>query len=526
MTVSDLAPGAVTVATAAPGRPRSSDLMRVLTEIESTVPVADWMVAGIPIWPLLRVRWFFGEWARQYGTAGSAARSWSGGRIVPVLRGAADAARARRNDATANDDQAASRDLIFLSDGLSFARLGEHWVERFCDPLIRAAARQGASSALWTPQHRYHVPRATPSAFVQPAIDRANLAGMVQSRLAGREAKRLPDRARAAALLRARGLDDAALSLSRIASDGCRLLAVSTLFERRLAAVRPRLAFVVGYYSLEAMAFVHACRRLVIPVVDIQHGVQGEFHPGYAAWPALQRGRLHALVPDRFWVWSDWEGGIVDAWAAGSGHAAIVGGNPWLDVWRGDADWPGAREALSAAARLRERAGGRPVVLVTLQFGLGPEEQLEPLRRLIVRASERYAFWVRLHPVMASRRGEVRTALGAAGAFELDAASDLPLHALLPVCDVHLTHSSSTVIEAEQFAVPSVITSAYGGELFTPSVHARAAVVETGDAAAVDAALGRLLRERADTALPPSRTDAALAALLAYARRHPHRSDS
>jgi len=89
-----------------------------------------------------------------------------------------------------------------------------------------------------------------------------------------------------------------------------------------------------------------------------------------------------------------------------------------------------------------------------------------------------------------------------------------------------VTHSSSTVIEAAQCAVPSLITSAYGAELFTPIVDAGAAVVEIGDDDVIDAALERLLCRRAEAAAPPSQTDAALAALLAVASRdrHPKRA--
>ena len=46
---------------------RSSDLMQALAEIEGTVPVDEWTVGGIAIWPLLRIRWFFAEWARERG---------------------------------------------------------------------------------------------------------------------------------------------------------------------------------------------------------------------------------------------------------------------------------------------------------------------------------------------------------------------------------------------------------------------------------------------------------------------------
>jgi len=500
---------------AAPRKPRSSDLMRVIAEIESTFPVDAWSVDGIELWPLLRIRWFFAEWARLYPGGAATSSPSPGGRMRAFLHGAGEASRARRNDAAGNDSPTARRDVVFLSDGLSFARLGESWVERFCDPLIRAAKRHGATSALWTPGHAYHVPRLTPSVFVQAAIDRANVSGVVHSRFAAGAAKRLPERARVCEHVRSRGFADAAFSPSAIASDACRLRTVSAEFGRRLDATRPRLAFVVSYYSLEAMAFVHACRLRGIPVVDIQHGVQGEFHPGYAALPS---GAAHALLPDRFWVWSEWERSIIDKWASGSGHAAVIGGNPWLDLWRGDAEWPGTREAIAAGARLREHAGSRPVVLVTLQFGLS-DEHLEPLRRLIARAGDRLSFWPRLHPLMMVRREEIRAALAGAGAVELDAASDLPLHALLPLCDVHMTHSSSTVIEAAQCAVPSLITSDYGAEFFTTIVESGGAVVETGDTAAVEAAIFRLLRGRARLPFTPSQTDATMASLLAATSR-------
>jgi hypothetical protein len=493
---------------------RSSDLMAVLAEIESRFAVADWRVAGIALWPLLRLRWFFAEWSRHYATSGFRVRTSE--RVWSMMRGALASLHAHHDEHPSDDYASRGQDLVFLSDGLSFAKLGDRWIERFCDPLIAAAARQGATSALWTPLHVYHRPRRTRSTFVQPAVDVANVVGAARARLSRVDAH-LPDHAAMVDFLAAAGFGTATLSASKIVSDSCRVRSVRASYARRLARVKPRLAFVVSYYSLEGMAFTLACRDAGALVVDIQHGVQGPVHPAYAAWPRPPAGGSHEMLPDLFWVWSEAERDVIERWAAGTKHSAIVGDNPWLDVWRSGYEWPGVRAAVSAAEALRRRSAGRPTVLVTLQFGLDDREQLDPLRELIAEAGNRFTFWVRLHPVMLSERETVRAKLGGAGDYELDVPSDLPLHALIPLIDAHLTHSSSTAIEAAQFGVPSVITTSYGAELLDALLASGIAVRESGPAPLVAAALNRLIatQRSRSTPLHARRSEQALAELLA-----------
>ena len=103
-------------------------------------------------------------------------------------------------------------------------------------------------------------------------------------------------------------------------------------------------------------------------------------------------------------------------------------------------------------------------------------------------------FWVRLHPMMLNEREAVRAALGDAARFVLDEPTDLPLHALFPLVEVHLTHSSSTVIEAAQSGIRSVISSAWGAELYSEYTRSGFAEVADGDADQVLDALLRLTR--------------------------------
>ncbi|MBS0366249.1 MAG: hypothetical protein JSR67_10555 [Proteobacteria bacterium] len=509
---------ATVVGTVVSGPPRSSDLMRALAEVESRFPTHEWRVAGVAVWPLVRLRWFFREWAAGYASSAQQEASATGAAryAKQALAGAAAAAKARWRDPRAIDWGRDRRDLVYLSDGLSFTKLGGRWVERFCDPLIAAAKRAGLSSSLWTPLHLYHVPRYTPSRLLQCGIDRASMAGALHARRAAADSASLPAQNEVVNWMAAAGFGVESLRAAQIISDGWRVRMVANLHRRRLRRLRPRMAFIVSFYSVEGMAFVLACRECGIPVMDIQHGVQGEMHPAYAAWPR-PRGDRHELLPDRFWVWSDWEADVIGSWSGGTGHSPFVGGNPWSDLWRSDSRWQGVTEAMARARALKDKAGRRSVVLITLQYGLSASEQLEGVAGLLRSRGEKMAFWVRLHPAMLERREEIRSYLGSAGPCELDECSDLPLQALLPHVDVHVTHSSSTVIDAAQFGVPSVITTIYGAEVHGRILSTGFVQVETGGTPELEATLIRLAAggRRPIIAAPPA--DAALARLLADA---------
>jgi hypothetical protein len=147
-----------------------------------------------------------------------------------------------------------------------------------------------------------------------------------------------------------------------------------------------------------------------------------------------------------------------------------------------------------------ERAAGRPAVLITLQWGLHPREQLEPTQRLIAAGQGRFTFWVRLHPSMLERRQEVRALLENSGVYELDEPTDLPLPLLLSRSAVHVTHSSSVAVEAAQLGVRTVVTSQLGTELYARLVEAGWVHEEAGEPAQVLALMERLAAGRGSVA--------------------------
>ncbi|MBK8892441.1 MAG: hypothetical protein IPN75_19835 [Dechloromonas sp.] len=477
-------------------QPRSSDLMAVVREAEAIFPVLEWAVAGVQIWPLMRIRWFFSEWARHYVASGESRgeADLRNGYARLCLLGQELLEQGRGVFANKQRLQGNGDKVVFLSDGLSFARLGGFWIERFCDPLIGAARRHGYSPEFWSPLELTSQPLASPIESLRGDILFATLSGVARAKLL-KHTFRLPGRDALVEWMKNKGGGTGTFQLSKIISDASRLRSVADMYRRRIAAIRPKAAFIVSYYSLEGMAFVLACRESGVPVVDIQHGVQGELHPAYVSWHLPTGSPVLDLLPDYFWLWSESESVMINRWCHGTAHQTIAGGNPWVSVWRKGSAWPGVEDALERARNLRQMAAGRTIVLVTLQYGLAPQEQLVPLRELVEHAEGKLVFWVRLHPLMLERREEVRGWF-AYSPVMLDEPSDLPLHALLPVVDVHLTHSSSAVIEAEECAIPSVLTSAFGAELFPDQLMRGSAVFEAGAARPLSETLLKMSRTK------------------------------
>lgn len=269
-------------------------------------------------------------------------------------------------------------------------------------------------------------------------------------------------------VLAERNLGAAAPSLETVKHYAAKLLNVAEVYRRVLEQVRPKAVFVVSYYSLEGMAINLACREMGIPSVDLQHGIQGDLHAAYARWQKIPDDGFE-LLPEIFWVWDESDAATIRMWSGSANcrHRPVVGGNLWMNEWR-----YGEGDIVAGYDRIMQDAiaatPGKHHALVTLQTGLANEVSLGELLSAVRGCQQNWRWWVRLHPCMLDEREAVRAMLQKHGIqdAEIDLATDLPLYALLRFMDIHVTHSSSTVIEAELFGIPSIVTSSFGAEFF------------------------------------------------------------
>lgn len=79
-----------------------------------------------------------------------------------------------------------------------------------------------------------------------------------------------------------------------------KILFESNSFELFLKQINPKIVFLTCYYSHQNLPIIHACKKLNIPSVDIQHGGQEEYNPMYSNW--LNREiKSFKLLPDYLW---------------------------------------------------------------------------------------------------------------------------------------------------------------------------------------------------------------------------------
>jgi hypothetical protein len=471
-----------------------AEFIEWLARIEGEFPVTQWTVRGIRVWPLVRQSLY----ANTY-RAGSPQHALSAAwhqRLRGVAGGLASWASAYARDYAANRSPTAAADAVFLSYSTGRRPLlrGRRYDLR-AGPFVEMLERLGARSLVWelSPFGEYSIPRYTPSFLIQPTL--LALRAACQVLPLGDDHVRLESCTGFRTRLVEAGLRAPHADIMRLRRD--------VLFLRRLAdriggwlrRSRPRIGFVANS-ALPEMAFCLACRERGITSVELQHGIQGDLHPSYGSWFAVPREgwETRARV---FWNWNRESAAAISRWAQrepGS-HVAVVGGDPWRDMWLDDSSAL-ARATRDGIEERKREVGGDRHILVSLssQGELVPTAVLDAVRL----SSPAWRFWFRLHQVNQSVRWrEASRVLSGAGldVRMMEFATETPLHALLQTMDCHLTTTLSTVVaEAAAHGVPSVACGREAPDIFPEEFAAgMLAVAETPEM--IVAALRRLLAQ-------------------------------
>jgi hypothetical protein len=476
----------------------ASAIARAVFDIEAALDLNDpiWLQGDVHWWPLYRLEIYRLLFVAQATGAGGGAGGADGPATSWLRRcrhqlGSALKFRPLGAVGTVKDLKPSSvPDRVWLvSDGLSWSRLGDLEVERFCTPLqqwcnelgVRSTLIDRASGARRLGQGNDH--------WWAPTLQRRKIAAALLTRLRPNpQHARLVQRVVDAAARVAVTLP--ALSARRFDTLARAVLLTAELLHRRIKVDPVRAVFVVGFYDVTGYAFTLAAARAGVPCIDVQHGVTGPHHLAYTPWPALPRFQPGwRLLPSHFWSWSAADASMINDWGQHSRPArlAVCGGHPFLQAWAaGSMKLPAAMQ--TRLDHLLLAAQGRQRVLVTLQPGLTHADALAPLLQAWILKPE-MSWWLRLHPMALAEGPRIQALAQAHGltSFDIETATALPLPALLAQAHVHTTHSSSTVIEAQTLGLASVVWSEYGAELAQEQVTAGVATLALDGRSLVDA---------------------------------------
>nr|WP_320161323.1 hypothetical protein [uncultured Methanoregula sp.] len=210
-----------------------------------------------------------------------------------------------------------------------------------------------------------------------------------------------------------------------------------------------------------------AGKLLSIPVYDLQHGAIANDHLWYGE--ANRTSTPIEKLPDGFLCWDDQSAATIARWAHKKGIRILKVGNPWFLRFAEPKD--DDQLVSEANVQIKKFNSNLPCILVTLQWELKkffPDHlsngiMSDSLEKAILETRDTYNWIIRLHPIqlIGMERDVVFKYLSST--FDPETAnvwiksSEIPLPVMLKKVDLHITDSSSTVIEAAWMGIPSGI---------------------------------------------------------------------
>ncbi|MDP9100539.1 MAG: hypothetical protein M3N21_00070 [Actinomycetota bacterium] len=474
-----------------------------ILELEQSLPVAQWRFGDVDLWPVARQLLWLDSHARTAPGAGPGMSH----PLRALAVGNAAYLRARWQDRVHEASLRGCADVVLLSGGaLDRIPRGPTWYDRHCDPLVDVFELEGARCVQLDPHHLYRTPRYRPSLLIQPRLDWWK----IRSRFGtgGGKTLSLPGHDEVVARSVREGATAALVGRRRLLTLAVFMDQVATFVQGVVEAMGARLLVLLDWNAV-SQACVVGARRAGSLSVELQHGVHGHDHPHYGQWADLPAGG-YSTHPDVYWMWEDTEAMLPDWARPGQRSRVLVGGNPWMSAWQGQG-W--------AAPRLLGAPG--PQVLVTLQPGLDGPGHLAALHTAMATSPASWTWLVRHHPrTDGPARVAVEKRLRATGArIDVGSANALPIPALVQQVDAHVTVSSSSVCEARELGLGSVVLDeVVAHEVFAAQV-ASGDVLVAATAEELLAAVATLCARGRRVALPQASPQSAVKDLLGQVGR-------
>jgi hypothetical protein len=444
-------------------------IIEIINLIEEEPAIIKWKYKDVDFWPLLRLEIYM---ALSIDLMKMSKDNGNGARLKSLITGNLKFPFKYLGDFTKNS-KFQKKDVLFLSDGISFTKVNGKYFEKFIDPLKYELDNMNLSSLRLDPFHNYHSPRFSPSIFIQPFLDPIIIREFLSCRPKNEFDKK--NREIVFSIFKNNNLEKFNSVVEKAFIKSKLIYKISLFFEKKLKLIQPKIVFVVWYYGVYGASMILACRRLSIQTVDIQHGVQGDLHAAYGSWLNVPKHGYN-LLPNYFWCWSKSEIDVISKWNNSiENHEAILGGNMLLEKWNSK-EYPFVIDFEKIFNQLNLIGFN---ILVTLSPGISTPEVLGNLYKAIADTQYKYNWLIRLHPNMLSEKDKVIADLKSykINKYVLNEVTRLPLYTILNNTDLHITHSSSTVIEASIFGIRSIIVNEYGKELYEKQIEDAVAVV-------------------------------------------------
>ena len=235
--------------------------------------------------------------------------------------------------------------------------------------------------------------------------------------------------------------------------DSLQDLMVAREFGRTLIAQTPTIKYLVtaAWYHPTIMGLCAAFSERGLPVIDVQHGQQGEFQSMYVDWSVQQTPSV-SLLPSTFWVWGDLTRERIDSPNRTDAPTARIVGYPFVnDLATLSTGRPRRSSHVPSASQ--------PKIVIALQrphIDI-PHPIPDPLINYIRRTNA--TFFIREHPngPLASSERKSLSHSASGDIYFVDGNEPLPV--TLDDAKLLITGFSSAVLEAAMLKIPSIVWS-------------------------------------------------------------------
>jgi hypothetical protein len=434
-------------------------ILDYLENIQKKFPVEEWEMFGFRIWPIIRISLGLKLTSKKFQTKENQISKQSSTLFSNAMKDVFTSLSNEFKDSSNNQNTKQSYDVVFLNvSSTRYFKLDNKWYNPFSDSFINYLEKDNISSlVLEYPDTENKIPRYRGSKYIGTGINFMNLNVIFEKTFEKNNPSELSQFENFLSFVN--------LSQAFFLQKILRISNYSIYFEKILKKTKPSLVILEGYYSYLAMGLILAAKRQKIKCIDVQHGVQSEDDFLYSEWDNIPSDG-YELLPDIFWCWSEAEKKNIDKWG-NENYKSITGGNPVLEVDLQNNFMKNCNDEILSAKNLRENSIN---IFYTHQASF---ELSGLLLGAIKNSPANWQWWIRLHPQYADAGEKVMEQLSKHNFANVITGeiTSYPIALLLPKMNLHVTESSSSVLEAEAIGIPSVLINRAGDALYKKQIE-------------------------------------------------------
>ena len=431
-----------------------------INKIEEKFPVDEWKIDDVEIWPIIRKD--IAVYLQREKTIFTKKNTFLPQKYINILKIIFIFFKSYLLDKKHNTKKRVYYDVLISSNNSSrtVKCLNGEMYDVNCDPffdLLQEKYQILIYEQLYTDNQ--NLPRYSDSSFVNIKFVKS----LIYSRLfcKSKNSYKLDGYDEFVNFISQNDIPQTLVNIKRLTKEVNFLSYLSNIFFKELVNKKIKFVLFEEYYSRINMALSLACNKMYIPCMDIQHGCAGEsYHVMYYSWKNIPN-KGYKLLPTVFWCWSDSDAEAIKNWKFKEKKVKTINGGrlirrQWFkkssDIYK------------HYYSKLNKKILGKhKIILITLQ----PGAKYPDWFMNFVNNDKKYFWIVRTHPCnYDDLQRNFKLLLQNKVNILFTESSDYPLEFLLSVIDLHVTFSSSTIIDSAYFGKPSIMLDNYNMERY------------------------------------------------------------